>query len=97
MSPIRAICPHCGTSGHRIHGAHYHFPSADHTPQLEFSITRFRCCNPICAAITPKHETPRVRGVDGWAVREGSRYGTIVVDLERHCVVGRLEDATVRR
>lgn len=30
---------------------------------------------------------PRVVGVDDWALRKGQRYGTIVVDLERHQVV----------
>jgi transposase len=36
--------------------------------------------------------TPRVLGVDDWAWCKGQRYGTILVDLERHCVVDLLPD-----
>ena len=36
--------------------------------------------------------TPRVLGVDDWAWRKGHSYGTILVDLERRCVVDLLPD-----
>jgi transposase len=38
--------------------------------------------------------TPRYLGVDDWAMRKGRKYGTILVDLERHTVVDLLPDRT---
>ena len=40
----------------------------------------------------PHQEAASVIGIDDWAKRKGQRYGTIVVDLERHRVVELLED-----
>jgi transposase len=46
----------------------------------------------IKATPLPDQPVPRVVGVDDWAMRQGSRYGTIIVDLERHRVVDLLPD-----
>lgn len=31
--------------------------------------------------------TPRYIGVDDWSTKKGQRYGTIIIDLEKHCVI----------
>ncbi len=38
--------------------------------------------------------SPTVVGVDDWALRTGHSYGTILVDLERHCLVDVVPDRT---
>jgi transposase len=38
------------------------------------------------------HPPPDAVGIDDWAFRRGHRYGTIIVDLERHEVIDLIED-----
>jgi transposase len=42
----------------------------------------------------PAFATPRVLGVDDWAIRKGQTYGTILVDLEKACVIDLLPNRT---
>jgi transposase len=42
-------------------------------------------------AVQPTTE-PRVVGIDDWAWKRGHRYGTIVCDLERRCIIDLLPD-----
>src|SRR5215213_1466926 len=38
------------------------------------------------------HPQPHAVGIDDWAFRRGRRYGTMIVDLERHEVIDLIED-----
>jgi transposase len=42
----------------------------------------------------PDAPAPEVIGIDDWAKRKGHTYGTIIVDLDRHCPVDVLPDRT---
>ena len=47
------------------------------------------------ARARPESGAIHVAGIDDWAWRKSSHYGTIIVDLERHQVVDVLADRSV--
>ncbi|HKH84178.1 MAG TPA: ISL3 family transposase [Gemmatimonadales bacterium] len=46
----------------------------------------------ICSLHLQDHKTPRILSVDDFAFRRGTRFGTVLVDLERHTLVDVLPD-----
>jgi transposase len=46
----------------------------------------------IRALQVPQRATPEVLGIDDFALRKGQKYGTILVDVENHCLVDLLPD-----
>lgn len=60
--------------------------------QLRMPASRDTLLRILRAGPYPRLATPRIIGIDDWAKRKGQSYGTIIVDLERRCVIDLLPD-----
>lgn len=60
--------------------------------QLAITSSRWTIARVLRRLLVEAKPTPRVLGIDDWAIRRGHRYGTIMVDLEGGHVVDVLPD-----
>jgi transposase len=62
------------------------------THQLQMAVSGDTLLRVIRHTAAPLSAPPRVLGIDDWAFKKRERYGTILVDLERHQVIELLPD-----
>jgi len=72
-------------------------PGARLSSKLGMPVSTSTILRLLNAQIVADFDTPRVLGVDDWAIRKGQNYGTILVDLEKRkpidLLIGRESDA----
>ena len=95
-NPI-GICPDCGTRSRYRHGWHNRrlqgLPVQGQVVNIKRALSRWQCKHRQCRRRTER--MAEIVGIDDWSWRHSSRYGTVMVGLERHSVVDVLDERSL--